>query len=288
MIDNELPKLVDCSDSEEEDDLVEEISNQSIVSDDEANGKTAYSGLDTIQLAQVAQDSIEVDLYDSGATCHMSGFHHKFINFVEIEPIPITAADKQTFKATGKGDMQIYLPNGNSVLLKSVLYAPSMSITLVSISQIANAGSTVVFSRDICKIYDKNRKVIGEIEGKGGLYCVYSSNQASRAHVADTKETVSIDKLHHCLGHVLHERIKSLVKKGLVKGIELDPDVEATVCKSCEWAKGQKSRSKRYEREREVLPLMTRSILTYGDQHLLKLSIRNSTMSVSQMIIAGI
>ena len=48
MIDNELPKLVDCSDSEEEDDLVEEISNQSIVSDDEANGKTAYSGLDTI------------------------------------------------------------------------------------------------------------------------------------------------------------------------------------------------------------------------------------------------
>ena len=95
MIDDaELPKLVDCSDSEKEDDLVEEISNQSIVSDDKANGKTAYSGLDTIQLAQVAQDSVEVDLYDSGATRHMSGFPHKFINFVKIKPIPITAADK--------------------------------------------------------------------------------------------------------------------------------------------------------------------------------------------------
>ena len=168
----------------------------------------------------------------------MSGFYHKFINFVKIKSIPITAADKQMFKATGKGDMQIYLPNRNSVLLKSVLYASSMGITLVSISQITNAGLTVVFSRDICKIYDKNGKVIGEIEGKGGLYHVYSSNQVSRAHVADTKETVSIDELHHHLGHVSHERIKSLVKKGLVKGIELDPDVKATVCESCEWAKG--------------------------------------------------
>ena len=91
MIDNdELPDLVDCSDSEEEDDLYEEISNQSKISNDEA----AYSGLDTIQLAGAAKDSVKVDLYDSGATCHMSGFHHKFINFVKIEPIPITAADK--------------------------------------------------------------------------------------------------------------------------------------------------------------------------------------------------
>src|ERR1700678_1487854 len=233
---DELPDLVDCSDSEDEDDLVKEINNQSKMSDDEA----AYNGLDTIQLAGVAKDSVEVDLYDSGATRHMSGFHHKFIDFVEIEPIPITAADKRTFKATGKGDMRIYLPNGNSVLLKSVLYAPSMGITLVSISWIANAGLTVVFSGDICKIYDKNKEVIGEIEGKGGLYRVYSSNGASQAQVADEKETVSIDELHRRLGHVLHERIKFLVKKGLVKGIELDPGVEATICESCEWAKGQR------------------------------------------------
>ena len=102
----------------------------------------------------------------------MSGFRHKFINFGEIEPIPITGADKRTFKATGKGDMRIYLPSGNSFLLKSVLYAPSMEITLVSISRIRNAGLTVVFSGDICKIYDRNKQIISEIKGKGGLYCV--------------------------------------------------------------------------------------------------------------------
>ena len=135
--------------------------------------------------------------------------------------------------------MRIYLPNGNSVLLKSVLYAPSMGITLVSTSRIANAGSTVIFSGNICKIYDRNKQIISEIKGKGGLYHVYSSNQASQAHVADTKETV-INKLHHHLGHVLYERIKLLIKKGLVKGIELDPSIKATVCDSCEWVKSQR------------------------------------------------
>ena len=93
--------------------------------------------------------------------------------------------------------MWIYLPNGNSILLKSVLYAPSMGITLVSISWIANAGSTVIFSGNICKIYDKNKQVIGKIKGKGGLYHVYSSNQANQAQVADAKETVLINELHH-------------------------------------------------------------------------------------------
>ena len=74
--------------------------------------------------------SDEVDLYDSGATRHMSGFYHRFINFTDIEPVPITAVDKRKFQATRKGDMYVYIPNGSQpnshILLKDVLYAPSM------------------------------------------------------------------------------------------------------------------------------------------------------------------
>ncbi len=51
---------------------------------------------------------------------------------------------------------------------------------------------------------------------------------------------MSIDKLHRCLGHVSHARAKFLVDKGLILGIELDPDSRPTVCESCEWAKGQR------------------------------------------------
>ena len=53
--------------------------------------------------------------------------------------------DGQEFEATGLGDMHIELPNGQSksqILLKNVLYAPAMGLTLVSISKIAKARFT--------------------------------------------------------------------------------------------------------------------------------------------------
>ena len=55
----------------------------------------------------------KIDLYDSGASRHMSGFRHKFIDFVEIESVPIRAADKRVFRATGKGKLLIHLPNSD-------------------------------------------------------------------------------------------------------------------------------------------------------------------------------
>ena len=83
--------------------------------------------------------SAEVDLYDSGTTRHMSGFYHRLVNYVDIDPIPIKTADKCSFHAIGKGDMYIYLPNrdqsNSKILLKDVLYVPRMGITLVSISR---------------------------------------------------------------------------------------------------------------------------------------------------------
>lgn len=85
----------------------------------------------------IGNQLINIDLYNSGASHHMSGHCYHFTNFVKIEPRPITAADKRAFDAVGKGDMLIDLPNGNAtstILLKNVLYAPSMGVTLVSIS----------------------------------------------------------------------------------------------------------------------------------------------------------
>ena len=200
--------------------------------------------------------SAEVDLYDSGTTRHMSGFHHRLINFVDIDPIPIKTADKRSFQATGKGDMYVYLPNrdksNSRILLKEVLYAPRMGITLVSISRIAGAGSTVVFTGNVCRIYSKDRNIIGEIKVKGGLYRVLTKGTKAYAYTIHVNEEIlSLDELHRRLGHVSHERVKHLVKKGLVEGVALEKDEEVVACESCEWAKGhKKSVSKIRESER--------------------------------------
>ena len=68
-------------------------------------GKAAFTTtFDSAALAKSSTSPINIELFDSGASRHMSGYRHRFINFVEIEPKPITAADKHTFNATGKGD----------------------------------------------------------------------------------------------------------------------------------------------------------------------------------------
>ena len=201
----------------------------------------------------------EVDLYDSGTSRHMSGFRHRLFNYIETDPVPIITADKRAFRAFGKGDMYIYLPNRDNtnsrVLLQDVLYAPKMGITLVSISKVTAAGSTVVFTGNVCRIYTKDREVIGEIKVKNGLYRVYTSGSTSAsAHaMVDPPETLSVDELHRRLGHVSHDRAKHLVNKGLVEGVMLEPGSDTVVCESCEWAKGsRKQMSKEREDERRT------------------------------------
>ena len=218
----DLPDIFDGIDEPLDKTLDEMIDVDQSISDDSENLIT--TDLEAVYLAGTNETrSAEIDLYDSGTTCHMSGFHHHLINFVDIDPIPIKTADKRSFQAIGKGDMYVYLPNrdksNSRILLKDVLYTPKMGITLVSISRIAGAGSTVVFTGNVCHIYSKDRKIIGEIKAKGGLYRVLTRGTKAYAYTADpeSKETLSIDELHRKLGHVLHNRAKLLVKKGLVE-----------------------------------------------------------------------
>ena len=70
--------------------------------------------------------------------------------------------------------MYIHVPNqkdsSSHILLRDVLYASMMGVTLVSISHITEAGSTVMFSGNYCQIYNKNKEIVGQITVKGGLY----------------------------------------------------------------------------------------------------------------------
>ncbi|KAF8159410.1 hypothetical protein B0H34DRAFT_625413, partial [Crassisporium funariophilum] len=68
---------------------------------------------------------------------------------------PITAADKRVFHAIGKGDLRVKIPNGQdttTILLKDVLYTPTMGLTIISISCIAAAGYSSLFHSNFCRI----------------------------------------------------------------------------------------------------------------------------------------
>ena len=105
-----------------------------------------------------AGPSTMTELFDFGASRHMSPFWNRFMNYKEIEPCPIQAVDKQIFHAVGLGDLKIEVPRGTSftpIILKDIFHAPDMGLTIVSINRIARAGYSVEFKGEFCIIWDK-------------------------------------------------------------------------------------------------------------------------------------
>jgi hypothetical protein len=155
------------------------------------------------QLANAdGQTRVDTELYDSGASRHMSPRQHDFLNFVPIIPKMITAADKGTFKAIGQDNMLIDVPNGDKyskVLLRDVLYALSMGVTLISISKITAMGCSVLFRKQYCRIFGRTRRTLGVVPMVNGLYR-FDHKILERG--ASAEEKVTIDVLHRRLGHI--------------------------------------------------------------------------------------
>ncbi len=97
----EIPDLEDWSDVE---------FNLEEVRDEGDNVFTRTFNTAFLAAAATLPNDPEVDLYDSGASRHMTPYRHCLFNYTPITPKSITAADKGKFEAIGKGDMHVYLP----------------------------------------------------------------------------------------------------------------------------------------------------------------------------------
>jgi hypothetical protein len=131
------------------------------------------------------QPEVEIELYDSSASRHLSPYRHRFTNYRAIPPRAITAPDQRVVYAIGTGDLQINVPNGSAttpILLRDTLYAPEIALTIISISRITRTGSSVTFKDKSCEIKNKSGKVIGTIPvSSNGLYKVEHNHLAESA-----------------------------------------------------------------------------------------------------------
>src|ERR1700678_2380437 len=188
-----LPDLISMSYSSE--DSVsradEEISKEPLDSGDEPRSFTFAATI----LANSVSSTTETELFDSGASRHMSPYWHKFIKNFPIQKRVLTTADGGTFDAIGKG---VILPNDKAttrILLKDVLYTPKMGLTLISIGKIDTAGFASLFHKGSLQVfsYGKKRKKLAEIPLTNGLYRI--EHEAEIAAVVN-EEVVTIEKLH--------------------------------------------------------------------------------------------
>jgi len=80
----------------------------------------------------------------------MTPSHHRLTNFQSIQPQGILAADKKHFEAIRKGDIFIQIPDGDKskkMYVKNILYAPNLSITLLSVAYITQARYILYFKQ---------------------------------------------------------------------------------------------------------------------------------------------
>ena len=167
----------------------------------------------------------------------MTPDRHRLVNYRAIPPKPISAANQESFSAIGVGDMFIHAPNGSTstkIQLRYVLYAPNMGCTLISISQIDQAGYSVAFQDGKCIVCNLKNRVVAQIQRTKDLYHVKRDPT-----YALTAETLTLDELHRCHGHVTHSTLKRMVSEGLINGIKLK-DAPTTPCKPCLLAKAKR------------------------------------------------
>ncbi|KAL1939181.1 hypothetical protein VTO73DRAFT_10222 [Trametes versicolor] len=208
----------------------------------------------TVASALAASPGSYVDVFDSGASIHISPYRERFTTFQELTPPrPITAANGDEFLATGQGDVEICVPNGGAsrmLTLRNVLYSSSVAFALVSIRKADEGGYTTVFEQGECKIVDRASNTnIARIPITAGLYQVVSQYVETYASAAATALSTSSRPgskrllkvtpygLHRCLTHISLKAARDLVKDGHVTGVELlDGPIDQT-CDVCIQAK---------------------------------------------------
>jgi len=204
----------------------------------------AFSSIASFSAAYItaAKDPLErVEIYDSGATCHMSPYIDAFTDFEFIEPKKISAADNRTFDAIGKGNLHIRIPSGEGftpVTLRDALYAPSIAFTLISLSRADKAGYTTLIQDGELHLIDRTHDnlVVGKVPARNGLWSVRSTkaleNGTNLLPGNRVSTAISLMDLHRCLGHISPSTAVQLIDKRILTGVTLrDRNVE--FCEVC-------------------------------------------------------
>ena len=189
----------------------------------------------TISAADANSD-VRVELYDSGATRHISPFKEDFKSYSPLTPpLLLNAANQQRFQAIGSGSMPIQVSNGgveNELLLRGALYAPSVAYTLVSLGTLDAEGYHMHIGDGMLEIVDPNGHRVGQVARTSrGLYRITHEEEANAV------ELLSVMELHRRLGHIAASSARKLVTSGAVTGVKLDPESKETDCASCIFAR---------------------------------------------------
>ena len=174
---------------------------------------------------------------DTGCGTHICNMLQGFIRKKHIKKgdISLFMGNGAKVQVEAQGDYLLKLPSGLEILLKDVLYAPSLTRSIISVSRLRQFGYDFNFVNNDIHIsmndvfYCKAMPINGiyELVHENTIY----DNSMYQTTTKKLKLDLSESYIWHCrLGHINKNRILTLQKNGLLKTKSND---SFDVCESC-------------------------------------------------------
>ena len=182
-------------------------------------------------------------IVDTGATDHISNERDDFTRFESFSSAKlIRVANGETMEAKGSGTCAYeHVVEGEKRIIefRNVLYVPTASIRLISISKLDDGEVTTTIIGSTCSIVSrKNGRTLLQAHKRDGLYRVKVQAPA-RALAVETSNKPSLQTLHRRLGHVNFKTIQKMINENLIEGIKLS-NSEIIRCEDCVFGKAHR------------------------------------------------
>ncbi|GAA0167815.1 hypothetical protein LIER_22663 [Lithospermum erythrorhizon] len=135
----------------------------------------------------------------------------------------------------GKGVVKIML-KGVSYAIGEVYYVPDLKNKLLSVGQLQEKGSTVIFKNGKCNIQHPRRGEIVEADmSLNRMFIVFSEEECREQQQGECLQTTSNESFklwHEIFGHLNTKGMHTLQSKKLVSGL-LSFKIEEDTCADC-------------------------------------------------------
>ena len=221
--------------------------NNAHASRDSSDSECDYFGLSANHVLLVS-DSISNKswIIDSGASCHMCNDKSQINDFTPFSsPQDVTVGDGYQLQAVGRGSvlLKVEVPHDKSKTCKlnDVLYVPTLSHNLLSVSKATSNIKSTVFTNTGCEFVNAENKVVATGNKIDRLYYLNCS-QTQQAAVAQNGSLPPEKLWHSRYGHLGMQNMRKLVNEDMVIGITDDMKHDIDVCGPC--AEGKMHRTK--------------------------------------------
>jgi len=171
-------------------------------------------------------------LLDSTCTTHIFPDQSDFLMLHPIIDRTVTGVGGSSIMALGIGTVKLFVGKGLSLLLENVLFIPTSTVCLISITCITDSlQCSVTF--DTSSVTLRNRS--------GALFTTGTRLPTHKLYSLDCTQlltehvlyTVNLDTWHQHLGHASNQCILDLATKHLAEGMHIDLSHSPPKCDSC-------------------------------------------------------